>query len=106
MNTQELFTKWQGFVSKMNEKGIPVPTMRDPKTKEGSVSLTLVFLSSLWVQLGLLGKVSQAFQGINLDQALQFFYACSALYFGRRWVSKDGTKLDDMASTTQNPPTP
>jgi hypothetical protein len=67
--------------------------VRDPRTLEGSVSLTLVFLSSLWVQLGLLGRVADAFKGIDLNNALQFFYACSALYFGTTWTGKDGTRL-------------
>lgn len=37
--------KWRQFVGRMNEKGIPVPTMRDPKTKMGSVSFTMVVVS-------------------------------------------------------------
>lgn len=93
MDIQALLDKWKKFVVTMNEKGVPMPMVRDPKTQLGSVSLTLLFLASIWVQLGLLGKFSAWFQGVNLDQALQFFYATSALYFGRQWQAKDGTKI-------------
>lgn len=95
MKSKDTFQRWRAFINKMNDKGIPVPMVRDPRTLEGSVSLTLVFLSSIWVQLGLLGRVSDFFKGINVDQALQYFYACSALYFGTTWTGKDGTKLGE-----------
>ncbi len=94
MSIHDLYDKWKEFTRRMNEKGVPLPTIRDPKTGSGSVSLTLLVFASIWVQIGLLGKFSRVFEGVNLDQALQFFYACSALYFGRRWTSKDGSKLD------------
>lgn len=41
----KLADKWKRFVNDMNEKGIPVPTCRDPKTKVGSVSFTMVCVS-------------------------------------------------------------
>lgn len=41
----DIAKKWKEFVGRMNEQGIPVPTMRDPKTKKGSVSFTMVVVS-------------------------------------------------------------
>ena len=40
-----LTEKWKEIVRKANEKGIPLPMVRDPKTKKGSVSLTMVVVS-------------------------------------------------------------
>ena len=37
--------KWKQFVDKMNSRGVPVPTCRDPKTGAGSVTFTLVMVS-------------------------------------------------------------
>lgn len=96
MNFKKFLHKWSKFVNRMNDKGIPIPMMRDPRTLEGSVSLTLLFCASLWVQLGLLGKFADMFKGINLEQAMQFFYACSALYFGTTWTGKDGSKIEGI----------
>ena|SRR6185369_4345921 len=80
--------KWDAFVNKMNSKGIPLPTIRDPKTGLGSISLTLVFISFNFVLVGLVGKWSKELDGIDLNQALNLFYACAALYFGRNMTSK------------------
>lgn len=95
MNFHDIYEKWKSFVARMNSSGVPVPLIRDPKEKLGSVSLTLLFLASLWVQVGLLGKFAHIFGDINLDQAMQFFYATSALYFGRKFSSKDKSSIDD-----------
>lgn len=37
--------KWKEIVRKANENGIPLPMVRDPQTKTGSVSLTMVIVS-------------------------------------------------------------
>jgi hypothetical protein len=76
---------WASFINKMNALGIPVPTIRDPKSGIGSVSLTLVFISSIMVIVGCVGKWSGKLGVIDINNALEFFYCCSALYFGRNW---------------------
>lgn len=101
-------SKWKNFVGRMNRAGVPVPTIRDPKTGVGSVSLTLVFVSSILVILGIIGKWSQAFGTVDVNNALEFFYASSALYFGRNWGSKTGGKLEQAQQPQvpqQEPPT-
>jgi len=82
---QELLKKLKQLVQLCNSYGIPLPLVRDPKTKQGSVSLTLVFISSIMVILGLVGKWSGHFGTIDINNALEFFYASSFLYFGRNW---------------------
>jgi len=89
----QLKDKWTTIAGKMNQYGIPLPLVRDPKTGRGDVALTLVFLSSIWVQLGLVGKWSHKLEGIDITQALNWFYACSALYWARK-LSTDGKKTE------------
>ena len=54
----------------LNEKGIPLPMLTDPKTKEASVSLTMMIISFNVVLLGLIGKAAGFLGGINLEQAI------------------------------------
>ena len=104
-----LIEKWKEIISKANEKGVPVPTARDPKTKEGSASFSLLVVSaglcviSILMMLGVaISKLSGVFT-VNADTlnsvqnafmaSLQFFGACGALYFGRKY-QKDGNKIE------------
>lgn len=81
------------FISRMNKAGVPMPLIRDSKTGQGSVSLTLVFLSSLYVQLALLNSFAQLFKGVDIINALYWHGMCLSLYFGRSF-KKDGNKMD------------
>jgi hypothetical protein len=78
-----LLSKWKDVINLMNSKGIPVPMVRDPLTKLGSVSLSLVVISSFLVIAGIIGKWSNKWGTIDIANALQFFYASCFLYFGR-----------------------
>lgn len=98
--------KWLDFVGKMNSKGVPLPMIRDPKTGLGSVSLTLVFISFNMVLVGLVGKWSKELDGIDLNQALNLFYACAALYFGRNMSSKFGSTLSVPDQQPPEKPSP
>jgi hypothetical protein len=69
------------------KKGIPVPIFRDAVTQKPSASFTLLVISSGIVIFGLLNKVARLVDGIDIDNALQFFYACAGLYFGRKLTS-------------------
>ena len=80
----DLFEKWKSFASYCNSKGVPVPTIRDPKTGNGSITATLLFISSLAVVIGLAGKWSAKFGTIDMANALQFFGICFAGYLGRK----------------------
>jgi hypothetical protein len=91
---------WQKFVDKMNRKGIPVPVIRDPYTGKGSVSLTLLFLSSIWVQVGLIEKLTNKLGGFDMQSAIYWFMACAALYFGRKL---GGSKADPTLGDSDAP---
>jgi hypothetical protein len=97
---KNIMNDWKGFVSRMNQIGVPLPMVRDPKTGRGDVALTLVFLSSIWVQLGLIGKFANIFQGIDISQALNWFYACCALYWARK-LSSDGKGKIDLGESSE-----
>lgn len=73
----------------MNDKGIPLPMVRDPNTLEGSVSLTLVVMSSFLVVVGIVGKAAGFIGGIDMSSAFNFFYASTTLYFGHTWINKE-----------------
>lgn len=78
---QQKLTDW------CTKKGIPVPVLRDAVTQQPSASFTLLVVSSGIVIFGLLNKVAKLVDGIDIDNALQFFYACAGLYFGRKLTS-------------------
>jgi hypothetical protein len=95
MKLNDIVTKWKEFVDKMNDKGVPLPMIRDPQTLEGSVSLTLVVISATLVVTGIVGKWSGRLGGIDMNNAMQFFYASCTLFFGHNWVNKGTAKVDD-----------
>lgn len=69
------------------KKGIPVPILRDAVSQKPSASFTLLVVSSGIVIFGLLNKMAKLVDGVDIDNALQFFYACAGLYFGRKLTS-------------------
>lgn len=87
---------WNSLVQNANKLGVPVPTIRDPKSGLGSISLTLLFISfNVWL-VSVIGKTAGYLGGMSTDECLNMFLACAGLYFGRK-LSVDGTKktLDD-----------
>lgn len=100
MNLSNFLEKWKEWVSKMNEKGIPMPTIRDPKTGLGSVSLTLVFISFNFCLIALVGKWSGRLGGVDPSQALNLFMVCAGLYWSRKMTSdKSGIKIEKENDT-------
>jgi hypothetical protein len=97
---QKLLKELRKLVHTANMYGIPLPMVRDPKTEIGSVSLTLVFISSVMVILGLVGKWSGRLGVVDINNALEFFYASSFLYFGRNWrTGASSTDLEEGESS-------
>lgn len=85
MRMKDLLGKLKRLSIGLNRHGVAIPTIKDPKTGVGSISLTLVFISFNAVLIGLVGKWSGAIGGIDIGQALNLFYACAALYWGRKF---------------------
>lgn len=84
-------SKLKNFVNRLNQQGVPLPMLRDPKTGLASMTATLVFLSFNTALLGQLGKVTNLFGGVDLTQANYLFLLSLGAYLGRRFQS-DGTK--------------
>lgn len=94
-----MLDKLKQFAKQLNSLGIPLPLVRDPKTGIASVSLTLLFISSIYVQVGLIGKYSKLLDGIDLNQAMNFFLISAGLYFGRNLSTPAVTST---SNSTQN----
>lgn len=77
-----MFDKLKRFMITLNQAGIPIPLLRDPKTQMASVSLTMLVISFLVVLVGLVGKLSKIFD-VDTTQSIYWFLICSSLYFGR-----------------------
>lgn len=67
--------------------------LRDPKTKEKSVSLSLMFISFV----ALLVASTFHLSGVtdNTSSLTELFGICTGLYFGRRFQGKSGNALGD-----------
>ncbi len=84
-----MLEKWKKFVNELNNKGIPMPLIKDPKTGSGSVSLTLVFISFNMCVIAMAGKWSGYFGTIDPQQALNLFMVTAGLYWGRKMQKND-----------------
>lgn len=89
MSINDLIQHWKELVSKANDRGIPLPMVRNPNTLEGDVALTLVVVSSFLLIVGIVGRWAGLLGGIDMQTAKEFFYASSTLFFGHSWVHKD-----------------
>jgi len=89
MDLKNLKEKWLELVDKLNKKGLPVPTIRDPKTGLGSISLTLVFISFNFCLVAMVGKWSGRLGGVDPSQALNLFMVCAGLYWSRKMQRDD-----------------
>lgn len=114
-----LLEAWKKFINHMNQHGIPVPMVRDPQTGRGSITATLVVVSSglcsisiLVMLLVFIAKVSEyfvitdaTFASIKeaFSSALQFFIVSLAGYLGRKLQTKGNVlNLGELAHTSNN----
>ena len=80
-----MWEKLKGYIQKANELGVPLATVRDPATGRGSISATLVVLSSIALIASLVTTK------VNNSGSLEFFLASCSLYFGRHYQKKDSS---------------
>jgi hypothetical protein len=89
---QVVWDKLKSYIQKANELGVPLATVRDPATGRGSISATLVVVSSIAVLASLVtSKVSNS-------GAFEMFLASCSLYFGRKFQTKSGTSVDNKTT--------
>lgn len=84
--------KLKALIKDLQDKGVPLIVLRDVVTKTPSITYTFFVLSGTLVTLGLIGKFAKISGGIDMDNALAFFYACSATYVGRKFTTPSPTK--------------
>ena len=94
MNLKKISDSWKSLVSKANAQGVPIPMVR--YKGEGSPALTVFIISSILVTVGVVGKWSGYLGGIDMNEAMQFFYASSTLFFGHSWVHKGENGSDTL----------
>jgi hypothetical protein len=107
MGIAELKEKWLALVDKMNKKGIPVPTVRDPKTGDGSITAALVVFSAglfglcivfmlatgvaKWAGLFALTDATSSQIKSAADYSFQFLLAALGGYLGRYMQKGDSS---------------
>jgi hypothetical protein len=75
--------------------------LKDPKTKEPSVSLTLLCLSFVALLVASTFHISGVVE--NTSSLLELFYANVALYFGRRFSMNGKNFSSDPAPKQEQP---
>lgn len=91
MNLQE---RIKDIIKTLNEKGLPMPFLRDPATQLPSVTLTMMVISFVVAVVSLIGKISISLKGIDTQQAIYLLLVTSGLYLGRRVTTKDGSTVE------------
>jgi uncharacterized membrane protein YfcA len=91
----------KNFINSLNEKGIPVPMLRDPRTGQASLTATLVFLSFNTALLGQIGKVTNLFGPVDLVQANYLLMLSLGAYLGRRIQANSATKTTDLSEESK-----
>lgn len=118
MNIGDLKDKWIVFVNKMNKYGIPVPTVRDPRTGKGSITTALVVFSAglfglcilfLLATAGaktagwfILTDATMAQVKMAADYSFQFLMAALGGYLGRHL--QKGEAIDESNPPSQKGP--
>jgi hypothetical protein len=77
----------------LNKKGIAIPMLRDSRTGEGSVTMTMMIISFNTCLFGQLGKFAKILGSVDLSQANYLFLITSGLYLGRK-LQKIGDKVE------------
>jgi hypothetical protein len=85
--------KVKSITMKMNEKGIPVPLLRDPDKNGPSITFTFYYLTGWLAILSLIGKFSRILGEIDVSGATYLFLSAAGLYLGRKMTS-DGKKIE------------
>jgi hypothetical protein len=115
-----LMIKWKNFVSNLASKGVPILVARDPKSKEPSVTLTLVVVSAGMCMISVAIMLATSIAKIHSDFTLtpetsgqihdafsssfQFLIASLGGYLGRKMQSdgKGGVALEEKKPETKS----
>jgi ABC-type bacteriocin/lantibiotic exporter with double-glycine peptidase domain len=87
-----MLEKLKEHIKKLQEQGIPLLFVRDPLTKQPSVSLTLLIISFFLSIFSLINKFAKIVEGVDVDNTLELLVVCASLYFGRSLSKKINDK--------------
>lgn len=122
MTLEALKNKWISFVNRMNRLGVPVPTIRDPKTGKGSITAALVVFSAglfgicilfmlatavaKWSGFFLLTDASFAQVKTAADYSWQFLMTAIGAYLGRFMQKGKEPEVKDESCQEEEAPRP
>lgn len=90
-----MLEKMKKFLDKLNSRGIPLPTIRDPKNGRGSITLTMFWISFNISILTLAGKITNVIGDIDYSNVLWLLGITGGMYMGRRFQSdKNGISVE------------
>ena len=90
-----MFEKVKNWLIKMNQEGFPLPTLKDPSTGKGSITLTMFWVSFNIAILTLAGKVVKITGDVQYDNVLWLLGITGSFYLGRKMqAGKDGITVD------------
>jgi hypothetical protein len=87
-----MLEKLKGLIKELQERGVPVIFLRDPITKQPSVSLSLLIVSFLLSVFSLINRFAKIVDGVDVDNTLELLIITSSLYFGRSLSKKMNDK--------------
>lgn len=73
-------------IKKLQDNGLPIVLLQDVVTKKPSITFSFFVISGALVVLGLIGKFADLSGGIDIENALSFFYGSGAMYVGRKFT--------------------
>ena len=76
--------KIKQIIFDLNEKGFPLPFIRDPATDQPSATLTMMIISFTIAAGGLLGKLTKFLGEVDVSGANYLFLTAAGLYLGRK----------------------
>jgi hypothetical protein len=84
--------KLKEHLKSLQEQGIPLLFIKDPLTKQPSVSLTLLLIAFALSVFSLINKFAKIVDGVDVDNTLELLVVCASLYFGRSLSKKMNDK--------------
>jgi len=84
--------KIKQIIFDMNEKGIPLPVLRDPDKNGPSLSYMFYYITGWLMVASLVGKLSGLLGTVDTMDAVYAFLAAGGMYHGRKILS-DGKSV-------------
>lgn len=83
--------KIKQLIKDLQSKGVPLLYLQDPKTKQPSITFTMMVISFVLCVAAVIAKVAESklLGGLNFEYCLQLLMATGAGYLGRKFQSGD-----------------